>query len=222
MSNTDKTVTQDVKKGGFLEENGKSFLFIGVAILALAAIAVYYFYSYVPNRSEQAASEMYKAEQFVGIDSLANKAINGEGGYPGLEKIAAEYDNTKSANLANLYLGGIYLRKGEYKKATEALGKYTATGSPIADPLALGLLGDAYSELKDYKQAATYYQKAADKASNKFTSPMFLKKLGLVQENLKDFKAASEAYTKIKTQFPESQEAAMIDQNIARAEAQIK
>lgn len=222
MSNTDKTVTQDVKKGGFLEENGKSFLFIGVAILALAAIAVYYFYSYVPNRSEEAASQMYKAEQFVGVDSLANKAINGEGGYPGLEKIASEYDNTKSANLANLYLGGIYLRKGEYKKATEALGKYTATGSPIADPLALGLLGDAYSELKDYKQAATYYQKAADKASNKFTSPMFLKKLGLVQENLKDFKAASEAYTKIKTQFPESQEAAMIDQNIARAEAQIK
>lgn len=222
MSTEDKTITQPVKKGGFLEENGKSFLFIGVAILVLAAIAVYYFYSYVPNRSEQAASEMYKAEQYVGIDSLANKAINGEGGYPGLEKIAAEYDNTKSANLANLYLGGIYLRKGEYKKATEALGKYTATGSPVADPLALGLLGDAYSELKDYKQAATYYQKAADKATNKFTSPMFLKKLGLVQENLKDFKAAADAYTKIKTQFPESQEAAMIDENIARAEAQIK
>ena len=80
----------------------------------------------------------------------------------------------------------------------------------------------AYSELKDYKQAATYYQKAADKASNKFTSPMFLKKLGLVQENLKDFKSATEAYTKIKTQFPESQEAAMIDEYIARAEAQIK
>ena len=222
MSTKDKTVTQDLKKGSFLEENGKSFLFIGVAILVLAAIAVYYFYSYVPNRSEKAASEMYKAEQYVGIDSLANKAINGEGGYPGLEKIADEYDNTKSANLANLYLGGIYLRKGEYKKATEALGKYTATGSPVADPLALGLLGDAYSELKDYKQAATYYQKAADKASNKFTSPMFLKKLGLVQENLKDFKSATEAYTKIKTQFPESQEAAMIDEYIARAEAQIK
>ncbi|WP_379084721.1 tol-pal system YbgF family protein [Pedobacter sp. UC225_65] len=222
MSTTDKTITQPVRKGGFLEENGKSLLFIAIAILALAAIAVYYFYSYLPNRAEQAAGQMYKAEQYVGVDSLANKAINGEGGYPGLEKIAAEFDNTKSANLANLYLGGIYLRKGEYKKATEALGKYTATGSPVADPLALGLLGDAYSELKDYKQAATYYQKAADKASNKFTSPMFLKKLGLVNENLKDFKAAAEAYTKIKTQYPASQEAAMIDEYIARAQAQVK
>lgn len=157
-----------------------------------------------------------------GPDSLANKAINGEGGYPGLEKIADEYDNTKSANLANLYLGGIYLRKGEYKKATEVLGKYSETGSVVADPLALGLLGDAYSELKDFKQAATYYKKAADKASNKFTSPMFLKKLGLVYENNKDFKSAEEAYTKIKTQYPESQEAAMIDEYIARAAAQVK
>ncbi|TKC12089.1 tetratricopeptide repeat protein [Pedobacter polaris] len=222
MSTTDKTITQPVRKGGFLEENGKSLLFIGVAILALAAIAVYYFYSYLPSRSNDAAAAMYKAEQFVGVDSLANKAINGEGGYPGLEKIAEEYENTKSANLANLYLGGIYLRKGEYKKATEALGKYTATGSPVADPLALGLLGDAYSELKDYKQAATYYKKAADKASNKFTSPMFLKKLGLVNENLKDFKAAEEAYTTLKTQYPDSQEAAMIDEYIARVQAQVK
>ena len=222
MSTTDKTVTQPVRKGGFLEENGKSLLFIGIAIIALAAIAVYYFYSYLPNRANEAAAAMFKAEQYVGVDSLASKAINGEANYPGLEKIADEYENTKSANLANLYLGGIYLRKGEYKKATEALGKYSATGSPVADPLALGLLGDAYSELKDFNQAATYYKKAADKASNKFTSPMFLKKLGLVYETQKDFKAAEEAYTKIKTQYPESQEATMIDEYIARAQAQVK
>ncbi len=222
MSKTDKTVTQPMKKNSFFEENGKSFLFIGAAILALGAIALYYFASYMPGRAKEAYAQMYKAEQYVGIDSLASKAIDGEGGYPGLEKIAEEYANTKSANLANLYLGGIYLRKGEYKKATEALGKYTATGSPVADPLALGLLGDAYSELKDYKQAATYYQKAADKANNKFTSPMFLKKLGLVNETLKDFKAAEEAYTKIKSQFPESQEAPMIDEYIARVQSQIK
>jgi tetratricopeptide (TPR) repeat protein len=164
---------------------------------------------------------MYKAEQFVGVDSLSNKAVKGEGGYPGLEQIAKEYDNTKSANLANLYLGGIYLRKGEYKQAIEALSKYSATGSPVADPLALGLLGDAYSELKDFKQAATYYKKAADKAS-KFTSPMFLKKLGLVNESQNDFKGAVEAYTKVKTQYPESAEAQLIDAYIARAQEKVK
>ncbi|RZK49661.1 MAG: tetratricopeptide repeat protein [Pedobacter sp.] len=222
MSKNEQTETKAVKKGSFVEENGKSLLFIAGAILLLGAIALYYFASYLPNRAEKASAQMYKAEQYIGVDSLANKAINGDGGYPGLAEIAEEYDNTKSANLANLYLGGIYLRKGEYNKAIESLNKYSSTGSIVADPLALGLLGDAHSELKEYDKAASFYQKAADKASNKFTSPMFLKKLGLVKEALKDYKGAVEAYQKIKNQYADSQEAATIETYIARAELQVK
>jgi len=221
MSTTEKEVNHNVRKGSFLEENSKSLLFIAAAIVVLIIIFFWYQNVYLKGRAEEASAKMFKSEQYIGVDSLANKAINGDSGYPGLEKIADEYNNTKSANLANLYLGGIYLRKGEYKKATEALGKYSSTGSPVADPLALGMLGDAYSELKDYKQAITFYKKAVDKASNKFTTPMFLKKLGLVYETQKNFKSAREAYTKIKTQYPASQEAAMIDEYIARTDAQI-
>ncbi|RBQ04638.1 tetratricopeptide repeat protein [Pedobacter miscanthi] len=221
MSTTDNQTIQSTKKGSFLQENNKSLLFIAGAVVLLVLIYIWYQGVYLKGRAEEAASKMYKAEQYVGVDSLSNKAVKGEGGYPGLEQIAKEYDNTKSANLANLYLGGIYLRKGEYKQAIESLSKYSATGSPVADPLALGLLGDAYSELKDFKQAATYYKKAADKAS-KFTSPMFLKKLGLVNENQNDFKGAVDAYTKVKTQYPESAEAQLIDAYIARAQEKVK
>ncbi|WP_276089744.1 tetratricopeptide repeat protein [Pedobacter sp. JY14-1] len=222
MSTTENEITQPVKKGAFLQENTKSLLFIAGAIVVLIGIYIWYQNVYLKDRAEEAAAKMYKAERLLGTDSLANKAINGGIDYPGFAKIAEEYNNTKSANLASLYLGGIYLRKGEYKKAIESLGNYAETGSPVADPLALGLLGDAYSELKDYKQAITYYKKAADKSSNKFTSPLFLKKLGLVYEAEKDFNSAAEAYTKIRTQYPESAEAAMIDEYIARAEAQAK
>ncbi|HEY0176043.1 MAG TPA: tetratricopeptide repeat protein [Pedobacter sp.] len=219
MSTTEKEVNHNAKKAPFLEENSKSLLFIAGAVIVLVLIYFWYQNVYLKGRAEEASAKMFKAEQYVGVDSLANKAISGESGYPGFEKIAEEYNNTKSANLANLYLGGIYLRKGEYKKATEVLSKYSETGSTVADPLALGMLGDAYSELKDYSQAITYYKKAADKSSNKFTSPMFLKKLGLVYEAQKDFESAEKAYTKIKTEFPASQEATMIDEYIARAAA---
>ncbi|WP_113662145.1 tetratricopeptide repeat protein [Pedobacter nanyangensis] len=222
MSATEKETVQPVKKGSFIQENTKSLAFIAGAIIVLIGIFIWYQGVYLKNRTEEAASKMFKVEQLVGVDSLANQAIKGEGGFTGLETIATEYENTKSANLANLYLGGIYLRKGEYQKAVDALSKYSATGSPVVDPLALGLLGDAYSELKDYKQAATYYKKAIDKSSNKFTSPIFLKKLGLVNEAQKDYKGAEEAYNKIKTQFPESAEAQMIDSYIGRAAAQTK
>ncbi len=205
--------------GKFVQENAKSLAVIGIAIVALVALYFGYQNFYLAPRAEKAANEMFKAEGYAAIDSLRDRAISGDGSYPGFEKIAEEYSNTKSANIANAYLGGLYLGKGEFQKAVDALGKYSGTGSPVIDPLVLGMLGDAYSELKDYKKAITYYKKAADENKNSFTSPLFLRKLGLVYEEQKEFKSAADAYTKIKTDFPESYEAAAIDSYIARAEA---
>lgn len=204
----------------FVQENAKSLAVIGAAIIALVLLYFGYQNFYLAPRAVKAANEMFKAEEYLAIDSLKDRAISGDGSYPGFEKIVEEYSNTKSANLANAYLGGLYLQKGEFQKATDALGKYSSTGSPIIDPLVLGMLGDAYSELKDYSQAITFYKKAADKSKNTFTSPLFLKKLGLVYEEQKDFKSAADAYNKIRTDFPESVEAASVDTYIARAEAQ--
>ena len=206
--------------GKFVQENAKSLAVIGGAIIALVLLYFGYQNFYLAPRAEKAANEMFKAEEYLATDSLKDRAISGDGSYPGFEKIVEEYSNTKSANLANAYLGGLYLQKGEFQKATDALGKYSSTGSPIIDPLVLGMLGDAYSELKDYSKAITFYKKASDKSKNSFTSPLFLKKLGLVYEEQKDFKSAADAYNKIRTDFPESVEASSIDTYIARAEAQ--
>lgn len=207
--------------GKFVQENAKSLGIIGSAIIALVLLYFGYQNFYLAPRAEKAANEMFKAEEYLGIDSLKDRAISGDGSYPGFEKIAEEYSNTKSANLANAYLGGLYLQKGEYKKAVDVLGNYSNTGSPVLDPLVLGMLGDAYSELKDYNKAITYYKKAADKSKNSFTSPLFLKKLGLVYEEQKEFKSAAEVYNKIRTEFPESVEASTIEAYIARAEARL-
>ena len=207
--------------GKFVQENAKSLAVIGIAIIALVLLYLGYQNFYLAPRAEKAANEIFKAEEYATIDSLKDKAIAGDGSYPGFEKIAEEYSNTKSANIANAYLGGLYLQKGEFKKAADALGKYSSTGSPVIDPLVLGMLGDAYSEMKEYNKAVTYYKKAADKNKNSFTSPLFLKKLGLVYEEQKEYKSAAATYKKIKTNFPESVEAATIDAYIARAEARL-
>jgi tetratricopeptide (TPR) repeat protein len=218
--NSTETGNELGNTGKFVQENAKSLAVISGAIIALVLLYVGYQNFYLAPRAEKAANEMFKAEEYLAADSLKDRAISGDGSYPGFEKIVEEYSNTKSANLANAYLGGLYLQKGEFQKATDALGKYSSTGSPIIDPLVLGMLGDAYSELKDYSKAITFYKKAADKSKNSFTSPLFLKKLGLVYEEQKDFKSAADAYNKIRTDFPESAEAASVDIYIARAEAQ--
>ncbi|MFM6953949.1 MAG: tetratricopeptide repeat protein [Sphingobacteriaceae bacterium] len=221
QKNTPEVSAADEKATGtFVQENSKSLLIIGGAILALVLLYFGYQKFYLAPRAEKAVNEMFKAEQYATADSLSDKAINGDGSYPGFEKIAQEYTSTKSANIANAYLGGLYLKKGEFEKAIEALGNYSSTGSPIIDPLVLGMLGDAYSELKDYDKAATYYKKAAAKSTNEFTTPLFLKKLGLVYEQQKDFDAALSAYKQIKEEYSQSAEAATIEPLIARVEAQ--
>lgn len=209
-------MTKTARTGTFVQENQRSLAIIGVAIVALILLYFGYQKFYLAPRAEEAANEMYKAEEYLAVDSLKDRAIKGDGSYPGFEKIADEYSSTKSANLANAYLGGLYLQKGEFQKAAEVLGNYSNTGSPVIDPMVQGMLGDAYSELKDYKKAIGYYKKAAKKSENSFTSPLFLKKLGLVYEQQKDNKSALEAYNKIKTEYPESYEASVIDAYIAR------
>jgi tetratricopeptide (TPR) repeat protein len=205
--------------GKFVRENQKSLAVIGGAIAVLILLYIGYQKSYLAPRADKAENEMFKAEQYAASDSTIDRAIKGDGSYPGFETIAEKYSSTKSANLANAYLGGLYLRKGEFQKALDALGNYSATGSPVIDPLVLGMMGDAYSELKDYDKAITYYKKAADKSANSFTSPLFLKKLGLCYEEQKNFESALNAYKKIREKYPESAEGAMIDEYIARAEA---
>lgn len=211
--------TKSSGTGSFIRDNQKSLAFIAIGIVVLILLYVGYQRFYLAPRAERAANEMFKAEEYVMIDSLQKRAIDGDGSYPGFKEIAQEYSNTKSANIANAYLGGLYLREGKFQEAVDALSKYSDTGSPVIDPLVTGLLGDAYSELKDYKKAADQYKKAASKSDNSFTAPLFLKKLGLVYEAQNDYKSALENYQKIKKDYPQSYEASIIDGYIARTDA---
>lgn len=223
MSKNTNNTNQGFKpsKGSFFQDNQKSVVFILGGIVVLILLYFGYQKLYLDPRAEEASNRMYKAEQLATIDSLQNKAIMGDGAFLGFKQIADEYSNTKSANIANAYLGGLYLRQGKFDEAVKALEKYSPTGSQILDPLVIGLTGDAYSELKDYKKAADYYKQASEKSSNSYTTPLFLKKLGLVYEAQNDYKSAENAYKKIKTDFPESQEASTIDGLLGRVQAHL-
>ncbi len=205
--------------GKFVRENQKSLLFIALAIVAMVLIYLAYQKMYLAPREVTASNQMYVAQDFW-TKKEWDKAIKGDAGYPGFEKIISDYSNTKTANLAYYYLGIAYLNKGEYRKAIDNLTNYRG-GDIMVAAEALGGTGDAYVELKDYDKAVTYFKKAADKSQNKFLSPFYLKKLGLVYEAQNDNKSASETYKKIKSDYPESTEAQSIDAYISRAEAKL-
>jgi len=203
----------------FTRENQKSLTFIVAAVVVMIAVYVLYQKLYLAPREIEASTQMRIAQESWGNKEW-DKAIKGDAGYPGFEKIISEYSNTKAANLANYYLGIAYLNKGEYNKAIEHLSDYRGDDSMIA-PQALGGTGDAYVELKDYENAASYFKKAADKADNEFLSPLYLKKLGLVYEAINKNAEAAEAYKTIKKDYPNSTEAQSVDAYIARVEAKL-
>ena len=222
MSNTQTEQSTQVgtpnlgQTGNFIQENRKSLLVIGGAIVVLILLFFAYQKLYLAPRETEAVDQMYKAQQYWEAKEW-DKAIKGDGNFPGFEKIVDEYANTKSANIAYYYLGIAYLNKGEYQKAADNLVNYSGSDAVVA-PLALGSAGDAYVELKQYDDAINYYKKAISKGDNEFAAPIYLKKLGLVYEEQKDFKSAIDAYNKIKTDYPQSQVASNIDMYIARAE----
>lgn len=203
----------------FILENQKSLMFIVGAILVMIAAYIAYQRFYIAPREVTASNQMHVAQDFWAKKDW-DKAIKGDAGYPGFQKIIDDYSNTKSANLAYFYLGTAYLNKGEYQKAIDNLTNYRGDDNMVAAE-ALGGAADAYVELKDLDKAATYFKKAADKANNKFLTPLYLKKLGLVYEAQNNNKDASETYKKIKSDYPESTEAQSIDAFIARTDAKL-
>ena len=225
MSKTHENNTVQLKDDSFdriskfTRENQKSLIFIATAVVAMILVYVLYQKLYLAPREIKAADQMHVAQDFWEKKDW-DKAIKGDAGFPGFEKIIDDYSNTKAANLAYFYLGTAYLNKGEFQKAIDNLTNYRGSDNMIA-PEALGNTGDAYVELKDYDKAATYFKKAADKAKNKFLTPLYLKKLGLVYEAQNDYKSADEVYKQIKTDYPDSIQAASIDEYIARAEAKL-
>lgn len=193
---------------------------INIAIIAVVLIVVGYFSFnkfYLEPKEKEASAAAFQAQNWFEKDSF-DLALNGQGEALGFIAVADEFGLTKVGNLAHYYAGVCYMRKGEFQNAVEQLDDFS-TKNELVGPLAVGLKGDAYVELKEINKGSKLYMKAAGMSKNKLTAPIFLKKAGLAFEELKEYTDAISAYEKIKSDFSDAQEAQDIDKYIARATA---
>ncbi|MEI6817610.1 MAG: tetratricopeptide repeat protein [Bacteroidota bacterium] len=204
----------------YIIDNKKSLSIIfGVILVTLLGYFGYQKFIVAPN--ELAAEKvMFMAEQNFEKDSL-DLAINGKDVAPGFKEIASKYSGTKSGNLAKYYLGICYLKKGMYQEAIESLNSFNGSDEIVA-PIAIGGIGDAYSEMGKSDDAIKYYLKAASKAKNKLTSPIYLMKAAGLYEDGGKYDKAIELYQQIRKDFYETQEGREADKYIARAEGMKK
>jgi tetratricopeptide (TPR) repeat protein len=143
---------------------------------------------------------MFQAVYYFEADSL-DLALNGDGISYGFLDITEKYSMSEAANLAYYYAGACYLKKGEFEKAINHLQKFSASDLLVLAN-AYCLTGDANMELKNYKEAADYYEKAANYKPNKQFSPKYLMKAALAYEELEDYESAISTYDIIINQYP--------------------
>ena len=126
---------------------------------------------------------------------------------------------TKLGNLANYSAGIALLHTGDFKRAIEYFNKYEAEDELTAS-LAFGCTGDAYSELKDYKNAIIFYNKAID-FKNKFTAPLYLEKIARVYYTQKNYTSSLNSYKKILDKYENSSQAILAEKHVNKLKSKI-
>ncbi len=203
-----------------IEKNKKPILYVLIVIILLICGFFAYKNLYLGKQQDAALSAMWPAEAQFRTDSF-HIALYGNENVTGFADIIDEYGQTKAGNVARFYAGCCAMRLGEFEAAIEYLENFS-TKDPILESEAICLIGDAYSEMEDYKKAVSNYEEAAEVADNELLSPRCLLKAGLVYEKLGEFDNAVKTYTKVKTNYNGAPEAASIDKYITRAQLQKK
>jgi len=203
----------------FIETYQKQIIWVVSGILAIVVIYMAFHRFYIEKKSQEAAAQMFPAEQYFERDDW-ERALDGDGNFPGFEDIIRSYRFTPSANLARFYAGICLLNLGEYEEAIRHLSRFK-TRDIILSSIALGGIGDAYAQLGNFDRALTFYRRAADRRANDFTTPLYLLRAGILLESQGRLREAGQLFERIKTDHEMSFEGRSIDKYIARIKAQI-
>lgn len=213
------------KSEQWIEKNSKPLL---ITLISLVVVFLGYlgYNKFIDEPKElEAADELAFPRKYFddaavagsGVDSLLNLGLEGADGKYGFVDIAESYSGTNAGNLANYYAGVSYLQLKQYDKAIEFLSKFESDDEMLG-PISLGAIGDAFSDINQPKDALEYYEKAANKKDNEFTTPLYLFKAGETAMNLKEFKKAESFFTKIKENYSKSDQGRDIEKFINAAQ----
>ncbi|AWH83632.1 hypothetical protein HYN59_00210 [Flavobacterium album] len=207
-------------------QKNQKIIFGVIAVIVVAILGYIGYDKFIETpKEEEAASEMFQAEQYFSQavdaqksnDSLYNLALNGGEGKMGFLKIIDNYSGTDAANLSHYFAGMAYLNTGKYKEAVSHLEEFK-TEDDVLKATALGATGDAFAQTGDNKSALEYYEKAIKASENELTSPRFLFKAGQLSLTMNKKAEALKYFTEIKEKYESSPEGISIDAHIAMAE----
>ncbi|MBR7029197.1 MAG: tetratricopeptide repeat protein [Bacteroidaceae bacterium] len=182
----------------------KKQLIIGcVALVVVVGGFLGFKYGYLQPQEEKAQTLFTQGLTYIAQQDY-DKALKGEGKFPGYIKLANSYKLTDASNLANIEAGFCYYQKGDYKNAIKYYEAFSPKGDKTVSAGALAALANYYAASKQVDKAIETFRKAADKADNESMSPAFLLEAGKLLESQKKNDEALKVYTEIKEKYPNS------------------
>ena len=208
----------------FVEKHKKG-LIIGLIALAVIVAAGFGVSKWLTNREDKAQTQLSMginlmqqgegAMQQAMMNDTVNdmqkvaedffkKALNGDGQYQGLLKIASSYSFTDAANLAKAYAGECYAKLGQTKEAIQMLESFSFKSDMVASPALKATLANCYATDNQLDKAVACFKEAADMADNAQISPAFLIEAANLLMAQKQNEEALKIYEQIKSDYPSS------------------
>jgi tetratricopeptide (TPR) repeat protein len=200
----------------FLQSYRKHLLAL-LALLALGLGAMGWWNHRQSRLDKLAQNELFQAVYYFEAGKY-DKALEGDGTYPGFLSLIESYQYTRTARLAHFYAGVCCMHQERYPEAIIHLTHFKSS-DPLFQARAWSLIADAFVEQKRYEEAIPYYLKAANHKPSKHASPAYLRKAALAYEAQKAYPKALECYQTIIKKYGKSDFKEQAEKEIARLEA---
>jgi predicted negative regulator of RcsB-dependent stress response len=167
---------------------------IAAVIVAAAAFGFWFYYRSAVLKAENADRKLLAAKQSLGSGNLPLAQSD-------LKKVADQYPSTSAGVEAGMLLAQVKLEGADYQGAVTTLKELAAKheSGPYATPLR-SLLGDAYSQLGKYAEAAAEYNRAALATQAPNERALLLAKIGRVETAAGNTAKAREAWESLANQ----------------------
>lgn len=223
-----KKVNRGMDLAGFWYKFQKPIITV-VAILVIGVLGIIGYKKFIQGpkaeRANIALANVQAAFQAASLsprlDTAAYKTVlEGRGTVKGALSVIRNYGGTDAGNLAKFYAGESYLHLGDFKNAVKYLKDFHTSQKQV-QMMVYGSLGDAYSELKQNKDAVASYKKAATTfEDDQVNASEYLFRAGMLSELDGKTKDAVAIYQQLKNDFPNTIKGMQADKYLNRLELQ--
>lgn len=190
----------------FIDRNRKILSIVLLSVIGVVALGAAYYYLMVKPANEKANQAIWKAEQYLEIDSV-DLALYGDGLYAGLEDVIKEHSGTKAGARGNYQLGIVARDRGEFEEAIKYF-EQVDLNDEVVSVLAIAGIGDCQVELGQIEEGAKNFERAAAKTkgtkAESFTGPVMHFKAGIAYLELDQREKAAKHFETIVKDYPES------------------